>query len=130
MAHALATKTTATQRTAARQNVAASARLTWKDASGLVRFASATTRDLSEGGAFVECPSAAPLPLFRLVHLQMETAGGYVPQALEGGRVLAAVWRVEGTERGAAKGYALRFLADPASKATSAVANHDMAVAC
>ena len=66
---------TAAPRAAARQRVALPARLTWKDSSGAVRFASVTTRDVSETGAFVECGAQAPIPLFRLVHLQLETTG-------------------------------------------------------
>ena len=85
----------AAPRAAARQRVAVPARLTWKDASGAVRFASVTTRDLSDGGAFVECAAQAPIPLFRLVHLQLEVASPLAPAHLNGTRTLAAVWRVE-----------------------------------
>ncbi len=124
----------ATQRTNSRQRVAVPARLTWKDQGGTVRFASAVTRDLSDGGAFVECSPTAPLPLFRLVHLQLETAVAGACQPLNAGRVLAAVWRVErGHAAGSADGYALRFLIDPAEK-TAAVAPRlarpAMAAAC
>ena len=124
----------ATQRTTSRQRVAVPARLTWKDQGGTVRFASVVTRDLSDGGAFVECSSAAPLPLFRLVHLQLESPAAGPNHPLTTGRVLAAVWRVERNEpAGAAQGYALRFLLDPAEKpAVSAprFALPDMAAAC
>ena len=124
----------ATQRTNSRQRVAVPARLTWKDQGGAVRFASVVTRDLSDGGAFVECSSAAPLPLFRLVDLQLETPAAGADHPLTAGRVLAAVWRVERNEAaGAAQGYALRFLLDPADKpAVSAprFALPDMAAAC
>ncbi len=103
----------ATQRNTSRQRVAMPARLTWKDQGGMVRFASVVTRDLSDTGAFVECPSVAPIPLFRLVHLQLEgqVAAG---NPLASGRVLAAVWRVErdGAAAGAPAGYALRFMVD------------------
>lgn len=123
MANSLLTPTvSATQRTTSRQRVAVPARLTWKDRGGAVRFASVVTRDLSDGGAFVECSSAAPLPLFRLVHLQLETPAAAPTHPLAADRVLAAVWRVEGNQTaGAAQGYALRFLVDPAeTPATSA----------
>ena len=50
------------------------ARLTWKDANGAVRFTSVRTRELTETGAVVECDSAVALPLYRLVHLQVEKA--------------------------------------------------------
>jgi hypothetical protein len=106
----------AAPRAATRQRVAVPARLTWKDGSGAVRFASVTTRDVSETGAFVECAPQAPIPLFRLVHLQLETSGGPAPASLHGARTLAAVWRVESPKNrpGAPCGYALRFLVEPA----------------
>lgn len=136
MANSLLTPTVAgaTQRTTCRQRVALPARLTWKDPGGAVRFASVVTRDLSDGGAFVECASAAPLPLFRLVHLQLESgaAGSAHPLARE--RVLAAVWRVERPQAGVgAQGYALRFLVDPSRTVATAAATFavpDMAAAC
>lgn len=108
----------ATERTTARQRVTVPARLTWKDQGGAVRFASVTTRDVSDGGAFVECQGAAPLPLFRLVHLQLEAPLAQSSPALSTGRVLAAVWRIERqSATGATQGYALRFLVDPAERA-------------
>ena len=109
-------------RTAERVRVALPARLTWKDASGAVRFASVTTRDVSAAGVFVEADTAAAIPLYRLVHLQLErevrdTTG--VPQRLREGRVLSAVWRVGACRRstGTPEGYALRFLVDPNERA-------------
>lgn len=127
------TAASATERTTARHRVALPARLTWKDPGGAVRFASVVTRDLSDGGAFVECPSGAPLPLFRLVHLQLEGGASSKAHPITGERVLAAVWRVERGERGAgAQGYALRFLVDPARTAAAApvFTVPDMATAC
>lgn len=123
----------ATQRITSRQRVALPARLTWRDQGGAVRFASVVTRDLSDGGAFVECPSSAPLPLFRLVHLQLEpsAAGGTHPLAAD--RVLAAVWRVEKASTGAAQGYALRFMLDPAHTPAATAPRYavaEMAAAC
>jgi hypothetical protein len=105
----------AAHRLAARRQLTVPARLTWRDQGGAVRFASVTTRDVSDNGAFVECASQAPIPLFRLVHLQVERPDGELPTALRAGRVLAAVWRVERAgARGVARaGYALRFLVDP-----------------
>lgn len=110
----------ATQRTNGRQRVAVPARLTWKDQGGSVRFASVITRDVSETGAFVECASVAPIPLFRLVHLQLETPGAPATP-LAAGRVLAAVWRVERepAASGSPAGYALRFMLDPAVPAVA-----------
>lgn len=110
----------ATQRTNGRQRVAVPARLTWKDQGGSVRFASVITRDVSETGAFVECASVAPIPLFRLVHLQLETPGAQATP-LAAGRVLAAVWRVERepAASGSPAGYALRFMVDPTAQAAA-----------
>ena len=94
------------------------ARITWKDASGAVRFASVMTRDVSDAGVFVECEAGAAIPLYRLVHLQVERAAGLnhqLPMKLREGRVLSAVWRVAPCRRstGTPSGYALRFLVDP-----------------
>lgn len=94
------------------------ARITWKDASGAVRFASVTTRDVSDAGVFVECEAVAAIPLYRLVHLQIERTASTnqnLPSKLREGRVLSAVWRVAPFRRstGTPSGYALRFLVDP-----------------
>ena len=94
------------------------ARITWKDASGAVRFASVMTRDVSEAGVFVECEAGAAIPLYRLVHLQVERSANVnqqLPSRLREGRVLSAVWRVAPCRRstGTPSGYALRFLVDP-----------------
>ena len=94
------------------------ARITWKDASGAVRFASVKTRDISAAGVFVECEAGAAIPLYRLVHLQVERGVGMnhqLPTTLREGRVLSAVWRVAPCRRstGTPSGYALRFLVDP-----------------
>lgn len=94
------------------------ARLTWKDASGAVRFISVTTRDVSDAGVFVECEAGAAIPLYRLVHLQVERStrtAETLPQRLREGRVLSAVWRVAPCRRstGTPSGYALRFLVEP-----------------
>ena len=99
---------------------------TWKDASGAVRFASVMTRDISDAGVFVECDAAAAIPLFRLVHLQVERSSSHVenlPSRLREGRVLSAVWRVAPCRRstGTPSGYALRFLVEPAMAASSVV---------
>ena len=94
------------------------ARITWKDASGAVRFASVMTRDVSDAGVFVECDAGAAIPLYRLVHLQVERSANVnqqLPSRLREGRVLSAVWRVAPCRRstGTPSGYALRFLVDP-----------------
>jgi PilZ domain-containing protein len=106
------------KRTTSRQLVTLPARLTWKDASGAVRFTSVTTRDISEAGAFVEADNAAAIPLYRIVHLQLERGVrdiGGLPEQLREGRVRSAIWRVgpRRSSRGTPGGYALRFLVDP-----------------
>ena len=106
------------KRTSERTAITVPARITWKDASGAVRFASVMTRDVSEAGVFVECEAGAAIPLYRLVHLQVERAAGanhQLPMNLREGRVLSAVWRVAPCRRstGTPSGYALRFLVDP-----------------
>jgi hypothetical protein len=105
-------------RSSERMAISVPARITWKDASGAVRFASVMTRDVSEAGVFVECDAGAAIPLYRLVHLQVErSANGsqQLPPRLREGRVLSAVWRVAPCRRstGTPSGYALRFLVDP-----------------
>jgi hypothetical protein len=101
--------------------IALPARLTWKDASGAVRFASVMTRDISAAGVFVEADGTAAIPLHRLVHLQLERDGreGAIPARLREGRVLSAVWRVGACRRstGTPEGYALRFLVEPREQA-------------
>ena len=106
------------QRASERRPISLAARLTWRDARGATRFASAVTRDVSELGVFVECQSVASIPLFRLVHLQLERDArecSDLPPALRQGRVLSAVYRVkQGTPNlGAPHGYALRLMVDP-----------------
>ena len=106
------------QRSSERRVVLLPARLTWKDASGAVRFISVATRDVSDAGAFVECEAGAAIPLFRLVHLQIERSTRMteaLPLRLREGRVLSAVWRVAPCRRstGTPSGYALRFLVEP-----------------
>lgn len=110
--------TKTSQRVSERRAVSVPARLTWKDASGAVRFVSVTTRDVSEAGVFVECESGAAIPLYRLVHLQVERTNRNIdmlPSRLREGRVLSAVWRVAPCRRstGTPSGYALRFLVEP-----------------
>lgn len=122
-------------RTAERRPLTLAARLTWKDASGAVRFMSVTTRNISDGGAFVEAEAGASIPLYRLVHIQLErqareTDG--VPARLREGRVLSAIWRVAPCRAatGTPAGYALRFLVEPQENAcASQSAAERMAVA-
>lgn len=117
------------QRVSERRAISVPARLTWKDASGAVRFASVITRDVSDAGVFVECEAGAAIPLYRLVHLQVERSirgAEQLPSRLREGRVLSAVWRVAPCRRstGTPSGYALRFLVEPAMPATTVHVDH------
>lgn len=94
-------------------------RLTWRDASGALRFVSVVTRDVSDVDAFVECQVPASIPLYRLVHFQIERSGrdsAELPAVLQQGKVLSAVYRVGPyrTATGTPQGYALRLLIEPA----------------
>lgn len=114
------------KRSSERLTITVPARITWKDASGAVRFASVVTRDISEAGVFVECEAGAAIPLYRLVHLQLERSAGLnqqLPSKLREGRVLSAVWRVAPCRRstGTPSGYALRLLVDPQATAAAVV---------
>jgi hypothetical protein len=93
-----------------------------------VRFASVVTRDISDSGAFVVSDGAVSIPLYRLVHLQLERdarTSTSVPARLRDGRLLSAVWRVGPCRRstGTPEGYALRFLVDPPEERRMAVAS-------
>ena len=99
-----------------RLNVAG--RLTWRDARGIPRFATVVTRDVSDGGVYLECRSGEAIPLYRLVYLQIERDerdAVSLPPPLREGRVLSAVYRVGPAEPGTGtpSGYALRLLLEP-----------------
>jgi hypothetical protein len=119
--HATATRETGQHRIGTRKKVSVPARLTWRDASGTLRFVSVVMRDVSEVDAFVECQVPASIPLYRLVHFQVErpVRDGELPPALREGKVLSAVYRVgpHKTSTGTPMGYALRLLVDPATDA-------------
>lgn len=111
-------------RRAERVPVSVPGRLTWKDDRGVQRFASVTTRDVSEEGVYLDCRSGEPIPLYRLVYLQIEREGrdsDDLPTTLRDGRVLSAVYRVGPCQpaTGAPSGYALRLLVDPRALAGS-----------
>lgn len=107
-----------------RRKVQLRGRLTWRDAGGVLRFASVMMKDVSDVDAFVECQAPASIPLYRLVHFQLERTGydcPEVPAALQQGKVLSAVCRV-GPHRaatGTPQGYALRLLIEPGRAAIS-----------
>jgi len=121
------------KRSSERTAITVPARITWKDASGAVRFASVMTRDVSEAGVFVECEAGAAIPLYRLVHLQLERSVGsnqLIPANLREGRILSAVWRVAPCRRstGTPSGYALRFLVEPQAPAVQVATIEAVAV--
>jgi hypothetical protein len=66
--------------------------------------------------AFVECRSGSPIPLYRLVQLQLVVQSGPlpagIPPSLGRGKVLSAVYRVAPSVRttGLPEGYLLRLL--------------------
>jgi hypothetical protein len=113
------------QRIGNRRKVRVPARLTWRDATGTLRFVSVVTRDVSDFDAFVECQVPASIPLYRLVHFQIERGSRdlvELPAVLQQGRVLCAVYRV-GPYRsatGTPQGYALRLLVEPKRAAVPA----------
>ena len=105
-------------RIGARRKVRVPGRLTWRDSTGTLRFVSVVTSDVSELDVFVECQVPASIPLYRLVHFQIERGSREsteLPPALRSGKVLSAVYRV-GAYRaatGTPHGYALRLLVEP-----------------
>src|SRR5262245_63299279 len=119
MTRSTAAPTTLRDRIGSRRRVAIPGRLTWRDATGTLRFTSVVTRDVSESDAFVECQVPASIPLYRLVHFQIERSGRdstELPAVLQQGKVLSAVYRVGPyrTATGTPQGYALRLLIEPA----------------
>lgn len=125
------TELTPDNRIGQRRPVRVPGRLTWRDASGTLRFASVVTRDVSDVDAFVECQVPASIPLYRLVHFQIESTArncGDLPAALQHGKVLSAVYRVGPykSTTGTPQGYALRLLVEPhesRARADLAIAN-------
>ena len=117
-----------------RRKVSIPARLTWRDASGTLRFVSVMLRDVSDVDAFVECQVPASIPLYRLVHFQVERPardGQDLPVALREGKVLSAVYRVGPykTSTGTPSGYALRLLVEKAPAAAAAARRERQALA-
>lgn len=118
-ANSTSTSTTAHRdRIGRRRRLRVPGRLTWRDGSGTLRFASVVTRDVSDVDMFVECQVPASLPLYRLTHFQAERSAGEaadLPPGLRNGKVLAAVYRVGPFKpsTGTPTGYALRLLVEP-----------------
>lgn len=115
----IATKrTNIVARRSARRSLILPGRVTWKDSRGTTRFASVTTRDVSETGVFIEWSESTSIPLYRLVTFQLErdarNADG-LPIALRVGKVLSAVYRAGDFQKstGTPEGYGLRLLVEP-----------------
>ena len=123
----LAPSTDNKRRIGARHKVRVPGRLTWRDSSGTLRFVSVVTCDVSDLDVFVECQVPASIPLYRLVHLQIERGAREsteLPVSLRGGKVLSAVYRV-GAYRaatGTPHGYALRLLIEPTRAVSRSIA--------
>ena len=110
------------KRAAERRAVSLPARLTWKDARGTMRFASAIARNVSDFGLYIECPTPVSIPLYRLVQVQIERDGmaaNAIPLALMRGRVLSAVYRVSPASMTQRQGLALRLMVDPRTMAAA-----------
>ena len=76
------------------------------------------TRDVSDLDAFVDCQVPASIPLYRLVHFQLERQGrdaADLPPAFGTGKILCAIYRVGpySSTTGTPQGYALRLLVEP-----------------
>jgi hypothetical protein len=126
--------TTRHRRIGNRRKVRVPGRLTWRDSSGTLRFVSVVTRDVSDVDAFVECQAPTSIPLYRLVHFQIERPAresGELPAVLQGGKVLSAVYRVGPykSATGTPHGYALRLLIEPGRAAASGRERNSLAVA-
>ena len=109
---------TRSTRIGSRRKLNVPGRLTWRDASGTLRFVSVVTRDVSDTDAFVDCQVPASIPLYRLVHFQIERSAcdrSDLPRALRQGKLLSAVYRVGpyASSTGTPQGYALRLLVEP-----------------
>jgi hypothetical protein len=116
--------TTQLHRVGNRRSLRIPGRLTWRDASGTLRFVSVVTRDVSEQDAFVECQVPTSIPLYRLVHFQVERSAYErtdLPTVLRKGKLLSAVYRVGpySSSTGTPQGYALRLLVEPTSNAAA-----------
>lgn len=120
------------KRTTERRTVTLPARLTWKDQRGTTRFASVTTRNVSEFGVYVECHSPVSIPLFRLVQFQLERdvrSADMLPDSLQQGRILSAVYRVSPPSSSKPQGLALRLMVDPKRATANVSASNEQVLA-
>lgn len=110
------------KRDAERRALVVPARLMWKDQRGKDCAASVVTRDVSDLGIFIESPKTLSIPLYRLVHFQIEPgvlAASDLPRFLRQGRVLTAVYRITTPRNGDCHGMALRLIMEPGHVAAS-----------
>jgi hypothetical protein len=117
------------RRAVERRRTSLPGRLVWRDGRRATRFATVLIRNVSESGAYVECVSGTPIPLYRLVFLQAEReAPGHadLPGPLREGRVLSAVYRVAPPQpsTGVPQGYALRLLVESRQRGTATSGAH------
>jgi hypothetical protein len=113
-------RTDANKRGTERRAVALPGRLTWKDQRGATRFATVVARNVSDFGVYVECDSPVSIPLFRLVQFQLERDGrnsDMLPDTLQQGRVLSAVYRISPPSASHPQGLALRLMVEPRRQA-------------
>jgi hypothetical protein len=99
-------------------------RIIWRDSRGTPRFSSVVTRDVGDCCAYVECLSGPPIPMHRLVFLQLDrSTRGHecLPASLRQGKILSAVSRIGPVSKvtGLPDGYALRLLVEPADLAVA-----------
>ena len=134
VANSLRLQVTPRPRIGDRRKLQVQGRLIWRDGGGALRFVSVVTRDVSDVDAFVECQVPTSIPLYRLVHFQIERTGrerAELPPSLQRGKVLSAVYRV-GPYRattGTPHGYALRLLIEPSAGAHATRKRSALAVA-
>jgi hypothetical protein len=105
-----------------RRPMSLAGRVTWKDSRGTMRFATVTTRNVSESGIFIEWKESTSIPIYRLVNFQLERDARNIeglPPALRSGKVLSVVYRQGVVQRstGTPEGYGLRMLVEPTRNA-------------
>jgi hypothetical protein len=117
------------KRCAERRALAVAARLIWKDQRGRDKIASVVTRDVSDLGIFIESPKPLSIPLYRLVHFQLEPGvrtSPDLPRFLRQGRVLTAVYRIATPKNDERHGMALRLIMEPGHATVAAAAEYSI----
>jgi hypothetical protein len=106
------------KRNAERRRVQVSGQIAWKDSRGQTHMAPVVTQDISDLGVKIECRSGLSIPLYRLVHFQIDKpvrTRPDLPESLRKQSVLAAIFRVGDCSEvtGAPTEYALRLMVEP-----------------